>query len=355
MCPLVGELRSRGVFHTEVCVTAQHREMLDEVLKHFDVVPDHDLDIMRRGQSLFEITHRALEGLEMVIKKTAPDVVLVHGDTTTAFAASLAAFYLHVPVGHVEAGLRSRNMYSPFPEEFNRCAISLAASYNFAPTASAKRALINEGRRESSVFITGNTVIDAMASTVREDYTHPALEWARGHRLILITAHRRENIGEPMHGMFKAIRAVLDRHGECRAVYPIHPNPRVREIAEEELGGCDRIRLIEPLSVMDCHNFEARCYLCLTDSGGMQEECPAFGRPVLVMRDTTERPEGIAAGSAKLVGTNERGVYEAFDRLLSDEAEYVAMSRVRNPYGDGKACRRIADVLQYGGCKEWSP
>ncbi len=346
MCPLVNELKSRKGLETVVCVTGQHREMLDQVMEAFGVHADYDLAVMRPEQTLFDITTRILEGIKPVLEKEQPDVVLVHGDTSTAFAAALSAFYLRIPVGHVEAGLRTRNIYSPYPEEFNRQAVSILAKYNFAPTELTADNLRKEGRDPSTIYVTGNTVIDAMRHTVREDYTHPELEWVGNNRLIFITAHRRENFGEPMHHMFRAIRRVLEEHPDCRAVYPVHMNPIVRKAAEEELAGCDQIHLIDPIGVFDCHNFEARCCLCLTDSGGIQEECPAYGKPVLVMRDTTERPEGVSAGTLKLVGTNEETIYRSFTELLDDPEAYAKMAHAANPYGDGHACERIADILE---------
>ena len=294
MCPLVNELKKRKGIETIVCVTAQHREMLDQVLDTFGVKPDYDLDIMKQQQTLFDITKSILEGIKNVLEKETPDVVLVHGDTSTTFVTSLACFYLQIPVGHVEAGLRTYNIYSPYPEEFNRQAVGIISKYNFAPTKLAADHLIKEGKKPDSIYITGNTVIDAMQHTVKDNYSHPELDGVGDNKLILITAHRRENLGEPMHHMFRAIRRVLDEHPDCRAVYPIHMNPLVRSAAEAELDGCSHIHIIEPIDVFDCHNFEARSYLCLTDSGGIQEECPSYGVPVLVMRDTTERPEGRA-------------------------------------------------------------
>ncbi len=346
MCPLVNELKSRKGLETVVCVTGQHREMLDQVMEAFGVHADYDLAVMRPEQTLFDITTRILEGIKPVLEKEQPDVILVHGDTSTAFAAALSAFYLRIPVGHVEAGLRTRNIYSPYPEEFNRQAVSILAKYNFAPTELTADNLRKEGRDPSTIYVTGNTVIDAMRHTVREDYTHPELEWVGNNRLIFITAHRRENFGEPMHHMFRAIRRVLEEHPDCRAVYPVHMNPIVRKAAEEELAGCDQIHLIDPIGVFDCHNFEARCCLCLTDSGGIQEECPAYGKPVLVMRDTTERPEGVSAGTLKLVGTNEETIYRSFTELLDNPEAYAKMAHAANPYGDGHACERIADILE---------
>ena len=345
MCPLVTELKSRDGFKTVVCVTGQHRQMLDMVLKTFHVTPDWDLSVMREKQTLFDVTANVLNGIKGVLEKVKPDVVLVHGDTSTTFATALACFYLQIPVGHVEAGLRTHDLYSPFPEEFNRQAVGILAKYHFAPTAMAKENLLREGKPEDSIYVTGNTAIDALKTTVREHYSHPELEWAAGSRLILLTAHRRENLGQPMHNMFRAIRRVLDEHPDVKAIYPIHMNPLVRRIAEEELGGSERVRMIAPLDVLDFHNFLARSFLILTDSGGIQEEAPSLGKPVLVMRNTTERWEGIAAGTLKLAGTSEEGIYREFTALLTDSAAYDAMSKASNPYGDGFACRRIADIL----------
>ena len=348
MCPLVNELKRRAELQTVVCVTGQHRQMLDGVLHAFSVVPDYDLDIMRSSQTLFDITVSILERIKPVLEKEKPDVVLVHGDTSTTFAAALACFYMQIPVGHVEAGLRTHDIYSPYPEEFNRQAVSIVARYNFAPTEGSRQNLLGEGRDEKTVFITGNTAIDALKTTVRADYTHPDLDWAAGSRLILITAHRRENLGEPMRHMFRAIRRIIDEHPDVKALYPIHMNPAVREVANAELGGCDRIRLTDPLDVLDFHNFLARSYMILTDSGGIQEEAPSLGKPVLVMRDTTERPEGIAAGTLRLVGTHEDVIYSAFRELLEDKSAYDKMAHASNPYGDGHACERIADILALG-------
>ena len=345
MCPLVRELKKRPEVRTLVCVTGQHRGMLQQVLDAFGVVPDYDLAIMQDRQTLFDITERVLKGMKEVLEKEKPDAVLVHGDTSTTFAAALSCFYLQIPVGHVEAGLRTYNIYSPYPEEFNRQCVSVIARWNFAPTPLSRDNLIREGKKPESIFVTGNTVIDALKTTVRENYTHPDLEWAEGSRLILLTAHRRENLGAPMHAMFRAIRRVVEEHGDVKALYPIHMNPVVREAADAELGGCDRIRLTEPLDVLDCHNVMARSYLILTDSGGIQEEAPSLGKPVLVMRDTTERPEGIDAGTLKLVGTHEDTIYREFTRLLDDRKAYEEMAHAENPYGDGHACERIADIL----------
>lgn len=345
MCPLVNELKKREELQTVVCVTGQHRQMLDMVLEAFDVKPDYDLSIMKDKQTLFDVTTNMLNRIKEVLEKEKPDVVLVHGDTSTTFVTALACFYLQIPVGHVEAGLRTYNIYSPYPEEFNRQAVSIISKFNFAPTELSKQNLLKEGKNPDSIYVTGNTAIDALKTTVRENYTHPELEWANSSGLIMITAHRRENLGEPMRHMFKAIRRVMDEHPDVKAIYPIHMNPAVREIANEYLGDDDRIHIIEPLDVLDFHNFLSRSYLILTDSGGIQEEAPSLGKPVLVMRDTTERPEGIAVGTLKLVGTEEEMIYKEFSRLLSDKDEYEAMSKASNPYGDGHACERIADVL----------
>ena len=346
MCPLVKELKNRDGIKTVVCVTGQHRQMLDQVLETFDIVPDYDLSIMKDKQTLFDVTVNILERIKSVLEEVKPDVVLVHGDTSTTFVTALACFYLQIPVGHVEAGLRTYNIYSPYPEEFNRQAVGILAKYNFAPTEMSKGNLLKEGKDPASIFVTGNTAIDALKTTVREDYSHPELEWAADSRLIVITAHRRENLGEPMHNMFRAIRRIMDEHPDVKAIYPIHMNPLVRQAADEELGGCDRIHIIEPLEVLDFHNFLARSYMILTDSGGIQEEAPSLGKPVLVMRDTTERPEGIAAGTLKLVGTDENVIYENFKLLLEDQSAYDAMAHASNPYGDGFACKRIADILE---------
>ena len=346
MCPLVNELKTREGLTTVVCVTGQHRQMLDQVLEAFSVVPDYDLSIMKDKQTLFDITATILTRIREVLEKERPDIVLVHGDTSTTFVAALACFYLQIPVGHVEAGLRTYNIYSPYPEEFNRQAVSIISAYNFCPTELSKQNLLNEGKSEESIYVTGNTAIDALKTTVRKDYTHPELEWAKDSRLILITAHRRENLGEPMHHMFRAIRRVMEEHPDIKAIYPIHMNPVVRQAAEEELGQCDRVHIIEPLEVLDFHNFMARSYMILTDSGGIQEEAPSLGKPVLVMRDTTERPEGIAAGTLKLVGTDENTIYDHFKTLLENKQVYDSMACASNPYGDGYACRRIADILE---------
>ena len=347
MCPLVLELKSRpDEFDTVVCVTGQHREMLDQVLDVFGVVPDHDLAVMKPGQTLFDITGDVLLKVKAVLEDERPDCVLVHGDTTTSFAAALAAFYLQIPVGHVEAGLRTRNLYSPWPEEFNRQAVDVISNWYFAPTETSRQNLLDETKSADRIFVTGNTGIDALRHTVREDYSHPELDWAEGSRLILVTAHRRENLGEPMHRMFRAIRRVMEERPDTKAIYPIHMNPQVRRAAHEELDGFDRLRIIDPLEVVDFHNFMARSHLILTDSGGIQEEAPSLGKPVLVMRDTTERPEGVAAGTLRLVGTGEDIIYREFSSLLDDPSEYEAMSHASNPYGDGHASERIASILK---------
>lgn len=346
MCPLVNELKQRDNISTIVCVTGQHRQMLDQVLNAFSIEPDYDLSIMKQGQTLFDITTNILTRIKEVLESERPDVVLVHGDTSTTFVTALACFYMQIPVGHVEAGLRTYNIYSPYPEEFNRQAVSIISKYNFAPTELSKQNLIKEGKDSDSIFITGNTAIDALKTTVRTDYTHPELEWAKDSRLIIITAHRRENLGEPMRNMFRAIRRVMDEHPDVKAIYPIHMNQVVRDTANEILGNDDRIHIIEPLEVLDFHNFLSRSYMILTDSGGIQEEAPSLGKPVLVMRDTTERPEGIAAGTLKLVGTDEENIYRYFKMLLENEEEYSRMSKASNPYGDGFACKRIADILE---------
>lgn len=353
MCPLIKELKERKEINTVVCVTGQHKEMLKQVLDAFEISPDYDLSIMKDHQTLFDITEEILVRIREILEFEKPDIVLVHGDTSTTFSAALACFYLKIQVGHVEAGLRTYNIYSPYPEEFNRQAVSIISKYNFAPTNLAAEQLIREGKDPKTVFITGNTVIDAMKYTVTPKYSHPELEWVGDDKLIFITAHRRENLGKPMHNMFRAIRRVLDEHKDCKAIYPIHMNPIVRQAAEEELGGCDRIHIIEPINVFDCHNFEARCFMCLTDSGGIQEEVPAYGKPVLVMRDTTERPEGVKAGTLKLVGTEEESIYRNFKMLLENKDEYEKMAKACNPYGDGLASKRIADILEFGKYEPW--
>lgn len=346
MCPLVKELKTRESLETIVCVTGQHREMLHQVLNVFDVVPDYDLDIMKDKQTLFDVTINILDRIRNVLEKEQPDVVLVHGDTSTTFVTALACFYLHIPVGHVEAGLRTYNLESPFPEEFNRQAVSILSKFNFCPTELSKGNLVKEGKDLSTLYVTGNTAIDALKTTVKDDYSNEHLDWASDSRLIMLTAHRRENLGLPMENMFKAIKRIVNEHQDVKVIYPIHMNPVVREIANRILGDEDRVRIIEPLEVIDFHNFLARSYMILTDSGGIQEEAPSLGKPVLVMRDTTERPEGIKAGTLKLVGTDEKVIYDNFKLLLENEEEYSKMSKAQNPYGDGFACKRIADILE---------
>ena len=346
MCPLVNELKAHpDEFKTVVCVSGQHREMLDQVLHVFGVVPDYDLAVMKPDQTLFDVTCGVLLGMRGVLEKVRPDVVLVHGDTTTSFAAALAAFYVQIPVGHVEAGLRTRNLHSPWPEEFNRQAVDVVSEYFFAPTEQSRENLLAESKPAHKIFVTGNTGIDALATTVRNDYRNEHLDWVGDARLVLITAHRRENFGEPMRRIFRAIRRVLDERDDVKAIYPIHLNPHVREAAQAELVGCDRLRIIDPLEVIDFHNFLARSYLVLTDSGGVQEEAPSLGKPVLVLRENTERPEGVAAGTLRLAGTQEKPLYRSFLELLDDAGAYAQMSRASNPYGDGHACERIVDIL----------
>ena len=346
VCPLINELKQRQKVNIVVCVTGQHRQMLNQVLKVFSVIPDYDLSIMKEKQTLFDITISILERIKIVLEKEKPDIVLVHGDTSTTFVTALACFYLQIPVGHIEAGLRTYDIYSPYPEEFNRQTVGIISQFNFAPTELSKQNLLREGKKEKTIYVTGNTAIDALKTTVCKEYTHPELEWAAGSRLILITAHRRENLGDPMRNMFRAIKRVINEQPDVKAIYPIHMNPKVREMANAILGNNQRIHIIEPLDVVDFHNFQARSHLILTDSGGIQEEAPSLGKPVLVMRDTTERPEGIAAGTLKLVGTKEETIYQEFNRLLTDQTAYNAMSHASNPYGDGHACERIADILE---------
>jgi len=353
MCPVVAELKKRSDLKTLICVTGQHREMLDQVLRVFQVTPNYDLGIMKQAQTLFDITSSVLLGMKAVIEEERPSLILVHGDTTTTFASSLAAFYMGIPVGHVEAGLRTYNIHSPYPEEFNREAVGIISEMNFAPTEISKENLLREGKKQSTIFVTGNTAIDALKTTVKKDYAHPELEWCKNCRMILITAHRRENLGEPMRDMFRAIKRVLDEHDDVKAIYPIHLNPVVRETAREVFGDDDRIHLIEPLDVFDFHNFMARAYLILTDSGGIQEEAPSLGKPVLVMRDTTERPEGIEAGILRLVGTSEDMIYKTFSELLDSKEKWNKMAHAINPYGDGNASKRIADVIEFGSCDEF--
>lgn len=353
MAPLYLELKNRSYFDPLLFSTGQHKEMLYQVCEAFHIKPDFDLEIMKERQDLFDITGSILSKAKELLKAIHPDIVLVHGDTTSSLALALACFYLQIPVGHVEAGLRTYNIYSPFPEEFNRQAVDIVSQYSFAPTELSRDNLLREGKKAETIYVTGNTVIDAMRHTVRSNYTHSELDWVGSNRLIFITAHRRENLGIPMHHMFRAIRRVLEEHDDVKAVYPIHLNPVVREAAEEELEGCEKIHLIEPIGVFDCHNFESRSYLCLTDSGGIQEECPSYGVPVLVMRDTTERPEGIDAGTLRLVGTDEKTIYETFTKLLENKEEYEKMSKSINPYGDGHACERIADILEGKEYQAW--
>lgn len=346
MCPLVKELKTRKGIETIVCTTGQHKEMLKQVLDVFEVVPDYELSIMKEKQTLFDVTTNILSGIGEVLDKVNPDVVLVHGDTSTTFSTALACFYKQIQVGHVEAGLRTYNIYSPYPEEFNRQAVGIIAKYNFAPTETAKENLLREGKSADTIYVTGNTAIDALKTTVREDYRNAVLEEIGDKKLILITAHRRENLGQPMENMFRAIKRVLDENEDIEAIYPIHMNPVVRETARKVFGDDQKIKIIEPLDVFDFHNFMKRSYLILTDSGGIQEEAPSLGKPVLVMRDTTERPEGIAAGTLKLVGTEEETIYNAFTLLLNNKEEYELMSKAANPYGDGLASKRIADALE---------
>ena len=345
MAPLVKELQSRPEFTCLVCVTAQHRQMLDQVLSAFHITPDYDLNIMQPGQTLSDITARVLKGLEAVIQKEKPHMVLVHGDTTTTFAGALAAYYCQTAVGHVEAGLRTYDKYSPYPEEMNRQFVGCVADLHFAPTQQSRQNLLAEGKQAARIVVTGNTAIDALSTTVREDYTDPLLDWAKGSRLVVITAHRRENLGEPMHRMFRAIRRVVEEFPDVKAVYPVHLNPLVQQAAEEELGNCPQVKLVEPMEVVEFHNLLARAYLILTDSGGIQEEAPSLGKPVIVLRDTTERPEGVAAGTLKLAGTDEETIYGMVRQLLTDPAEYHRMSHASNPYGDGLASRHIADAI----------
>lgn len=345
MCPLVKELKRKDEIKTIVCVTGQHREMLDQVLCAFEVKPEFSLSIMKKRQSLFDVTVNILNKIKGVLEQVKPDIVLVHGDTSTTFVTSLACYYLQIPVGHIEAGLRTRNIYSPYPEEFNRQAVGIIAKYHFAPTQAAKQNLLDEGKEENDIYVTGNTAIDALKTTIKDDYQHKYLDWAKGSRLILITAHRRENLGQPMNNMFRAIKRIVDEYPDIKAVYPIHKNPAVRETANSVFEGTDRMRIVEPLDVLDFHNFLSRAYLVLTDSGGIQEEAPSLGKPVLVMRDTTERPEGIKAGTLKIVGTNEDNIYKAFKQLLGDVEEYERMSKASNPYGDGTACVKIVNAI----------
>ena len=345
LAPLVKELEKREEIQSIVCVTAQHREMLDQVLETFDITPDFDLNIMKQGQTLADITTRALMGIDGVIKETNPDIILVHGDTTTTFAGGLAAFYNQVAIGHVEAGLRTYNKYSPYPEEMNRQMVDCMTDMFFAPTEMSRDNLLRENVDDAKIYVTGNTAIDAMSTTVNHDYTHEVLDWVGEDKMILLTAHRRENLGEPMRNIFRGIKKVLDEVEGLKVVYPIHKNPLVRAAADEIFHDCDKVKLIEPLEVFDFHNFQNKSHIILTDSGGIQEEAPSLGKPVLVLRDTTERPEGIAAGTLKLVGTDADTIYNETIRLLTDEAEYERMSRASNPYGDGHASERIVDAI----------
>ena len=351
MAPLIKELEKRKEIDSIVCVTAQHREMLDQVLETFDIKPNYDLDIMKQGQTLSDITSRVLHGLEDIIKNVNPNIILVHGDTTTTFAGALAAFYNQVAIGHVEAGLRTNNKYSPYPEEMNRQMVDCMTDMYFAPTNLSKQNLLNENIDEEKIYVTGNTAIDAMSTTVKGNYSHPELDWINNNeRLILVTAHRRENLGEPMRHIFKAIRRIVDEFNDVKVLYPIHLNPKVREVAHEIFDGCDRVKLIEPLEVFDFHNFINKCYMIMSDSGGVQEEAPSLVKPVLVLRDTTERPEGIEAGTLKLVGTDENIIYKEAKLLLTNDYEYEKMSKASNPYGDGHASKRIVDAIikKYG-------
>lgn len=350
MAPLVKELEKRDEVESIVCVTAQHREMLDQVLTVFDIKPDYDLNIMKQGQTLSEITSRVLLGLEEIIQKEKPNIILVHGDTTTTFAGALAAFYNQVDIGHVEAGLRTWNKYSPFPEEMNRQMVDRMTDMYFAPTLVSKNNLIGEGIAAEKIYVTGNTAIDAMSTTVKKDYSNPILDWVGDNRMLLLTAHRRENLGEPMRHIFKAIKRIVDEYDDVRVVYPIHKNPKVREVAREVFGDMNKIKLIEPLEVIDFHNFQNKSYVILSDSGGIQEEAPSLGKPVLVFRNTTERPEGISAGTLKLVGTDEDTIYNETKKLLDNNSEYEKMSKASNPYGDGRASVRIVDAIidKYG-------
>lgn len=354
MCPLVNVLLSKKEFDTKVCVTGQHKEMLAQVLDTFNVKPDYDLLIMKKNQTLFDITITILEKIKEVLELEQPDLVLVHGDTSTTFVTALACYYMRIPIGHVEAGLRTYNIDSPYPEEFNRQAVGIVAHYHFAPTKRAKVNLINEGKDPAQIYVTGNTAIDALRTTVYPEYKHAHLDWAKDSRLIMVTAHRRENIGEPLRNIFKAIRRIVEEIEDTKVIYPVHLNPSVRKIANEIIGHHDRIRLIEPLSVVDFHNFLAQSYIILTDSGGIQEEAPSLGKPVLVLRDTTERPEGIRAGTLKMVGTNEEDIYRECKLLLTHSSKYLAMSKASNPYGDGYASDRIADIIQTGRRWEWN-
>lgn len=345
MAPVVKELAAREEIESIVCVTAQHRQMLDQVLKTFEIIPDYDLDIMHQGQTLSDITSNVLAGMDPVMKKEKPDIVLVHGDTTTTFAGALAAYYHQAAIGHVEAGLRTNNKYSPYPEEMNRQMVGVMADLHFAPTQQSKENLLREGKPENSIIVTGNTAIDALKLTVKKEYDNQVLQWAQGSRLIVLTAHRRENLGDPMLHMFRAIQSIIDKYDDVKMVYPVHLNPLVQKAARDVFGDNDRIQLIAPMEVVDFHNLLNHAYLILTDSGGIQEEAPSLHKPVVVLRDTTERPEGVTAGTLKLAGTKEEDIFRIVDRLLWDREEYDRMSRAENPYGDGLASKRIVDAL----------
>ena len=345
MAPLVNELKTRKEIETIVCVTAQHRQMLDQVLNVFNIKPDYDLNIMKDGQTLQSITTSVLNGLDEILKREKPDIVLVHGDTTTTFAGALSAFYNQISIGHVEAGLRTWNKYSPYPEEMNRQMVGCMTDMHFSPTTMSAQNLINEGKNKDNIFITGNTAIDAMKTTIKEDYHHEVFDWIGNDRMILLTAHRRENLGEPMYHIFRAIKRIVDEFDDVKVVYPIHMNPKIRSIANEVLSSSDKVKIIEPLEVIDFHNFQNKSYIILTDSGGIQEEAPSLGKPVLVLRDTTERPEGIEAGTLKLAGTSEEEIYKLTKELLTNKKVYEKMSHASNPYGDGFASKRIVDEI----------
>ena len=346
MCPLIKELKTRESINVKVCVTGQHKEMLQQVLECFKIVPDYNLEIMKDKQTLFDITTNIISKIKPVLENERPDIVLVHGDTTTTFVTALCAFYMQIPVGHVEAGLRTYNIYSPYPEEFNRQATGIIAKYNFAPTEKAKQNLLNEGKDKNSIFVTGNTAIDALKTTVKADYCNEIFDWVGNDRLIMLTAHRRENLGKPLENIFNAVNKISKEYDDIKVVYPVHKNPVIREIANKIFEGNEKVKLIEPLEVLDFHNFLAKSYLILTDSGGIQEEAPSLGKPVLVLRDTTERPEGIEAGTLRLVGTEQKKVYNNIKLLLNNSKEYEKMSKASNPYGDGFACKRIADIIE---------
>ncbi|WP_270325256.1 non-hydrolyzing UDP-N-acetylglucosamine 2-epimerase [[Eubacterium] hominis] len=345
MCPLINELKKEEKFEVIVCVTGQHKEMLNQVLEVFNIKPDFDLNIMKDNQTLFDVTTSILNKIKSVLEIVSPSIVLVHGDTTTTFATALACFYMNIKIGHIEAGLRTYDINSPFPEEFNRQAVGIISSLNFAPTEKSRQNLLKENKKDENIFVTGNTAIDALKTTINKNYKNDYLDWAKDSKLILITAHRRENLGSPMHNMFRAIRRIIDEYPDIKAIYPVHMNPKVREAAHKELDGCDRVKIIEPLDVVAFHNFMDRSYLILTDSGGIQEEAPSLGKPVLVMRNTTERPEGIEAGTLKLVGTEEEDIYSIFKELIENEKLYKRMAQASNPYGDGNACEKIKNIL----------